>query len=70
MLAKKLVKHCYCNVKKGEIKNLKEDITAVKEIELQMVALVKGACMHEKSVPSVRINSYYTELLPLKISTT
>lgn len=33
VFAKKLVKHCYCNVKKGEIKNLKEDIT-IKEIEL------------------------------------
>lgn len=34
VLAKKLVKHHYCNVKDGEIKNLKEDITVVKEIEL------------------------------------
>ena len=34
VLVKKLVKHRYCNVKKGEIKNLKEDITVVKEIEL------------------------------------
>ena len=34
VLAKKLVKHRYCNVKEGEIKNLKEDITVVKEIEL------------------------------------
>lgn len=33
LFAKKLIKHCYCNVKKGEIKNLKEDIT-IKEIEL------------------------------------
>ena len=34
VLAKKLVKHRYCNVKEGKIKNLKEDITVVKEIEL------------------------------------
>lgn len=34
VLAKKLIKHCYCNVKEGEIKNLKEDMTVVKEIEL------------------------------------
>lgn len=34
VLAKKLVKHRYCNVQEGEIKNLKEDITVIKEIEL------------------------------------
>ncbi|CAH3013848.1 unnamed protein product [Porites evermanni] len=34
VLAKKLVKHRYCNVKEGKIKNLKEDITVIKEIEL------------------------------------
>lgn len=34
VLANKLVKHRYCNVKEGEIKNLKEDITVVKEIKL------------------------------------
>ena len=34
VLANKLVKHRYCNVEEGEIKNLKEDITVVKEIEL------------------------------------
>ena len=33
VFAKKLVKYKYCNLKDGEIKNLKEDITVVKEIE-------------------------------------
>jgi len=30
VLAKQLVKHHYCNVKEGEIMNLKENITVVK----------------------------------------
>lgn len=34
VLAKKRMKHQYCNVKKGEIKDMKKDITVVKEIEL------------------------------------
>ena len=34
VLTRKLVRHNYCKIKEGEIKNLKEDITVVKEIEL------------------------------------
>ena len=34
VLAKKLVANKYCKVKEGEVKNLKEDITVLKEIEL------------------------------------
>jgi len=34
VLAKKLVANNYCKVKKGEVKNLKEDIAVHKEIEV------------------------------------
>ena len=40
VLATKLVKHQYCTVKEGEIKDMKKDITVVKDTHVQYSPLV------------------------------